>query len=70
MWPGDNPRLSIPTEWHDLIRLWAACRGEDGIAHWPDAGGLNDQAAWIVDAFSILSGLSARWDAEARKAQA
>jgi hypothetical protein len=44
----------IGQNWHDLVRLWAACRGETGIAHWPDPGGVGDQAAWIVDAFATL----------------
>ena len=59
LWDGDNPRLAIPAEWHEFIRLWAACRGETGIAHWPDAGGVNDQAAWIVDAFATVSAIDA-----------
>jgi len=37
------------------VRLWVACRGEAGIAHWPDGGGVNSQAAWVVDAFSVLA---------------
>lgn len=54
-WPGDNPRLTVPPAWHDVVRLWAACRNpEGGIAHWPDAGGVGDQAAWLVDAFATL----------------
>ncbi|MCC7282773.1 MAG: hypothetical protein IT556_10345 [Acetobacteraceae bacterium] len=68
-WPGDNPLLTVPPAWHDFARLWAACRGEAGIAHWPDAGGLNDQAAWIVEGFSLLSSMAAQWDEAARKAR-
>jgi hypothetical protein len=33
-----------------------------GIAHWPDAGGVNDQAAWVVDAFAALGGIDAALD--------
>ena len=58
-WQGDNPKLTIAAAWHEVVRLWAACRGETGIAHWPDAGGVGDQAAWIVDAFSALASLHA-----------
>ena len=51
-----------------MVRLWAACRGsEGGIAHWPDAGGVADQAAWVIEAFSTLSSLDAAWSAEERK---
>ena len=66
VWPGDNPRLAIALEWQDFVRLWAACRSENGIAHWPDAGGLNDQAAWVVDGFAVLSSLSERWTQASR----
>jgi hypothetical protein len=48
----------VPQAWHDFVRLWAACRGEMGIAHWPDPGGVAHQAAWIVDAFSALAALA------------
>jgi hypothetical protein len=37
------------------VRLWSACQGAEGTAHWPDAGGINDQAAWVVDAFRALA---------------
>lgn len=47
--------LAIDPVWHDFVRLWFVCRGEAGIQTWPDAGGVNDQAAWIVDAFAALS---------------
>jgi hypothetical protein len=50
-----NPRHAIAAPWHEFVRLWAACRGEMGIAHWPDAGGVSRQAAWIVDAFATLA---------------
>jgi hypothetical protein len=30
-----------------------------GIAHWPDTGGVGDQAAWVVDAFAALGGIDA-----------
>lgn len=41
-----------------LVRLWALCRGGmGGYAAWPDAGGINDQAAWTVQAFGVLAAL-------------
>ncbi len=59
-WEGDNPRLTIASAWHEFVRLWAACRDpEGGIAHWPDSGGVGDQAAWVVDAFSTLASMHA-----------
>ncbi len=63
----DNPRLATPTEWFAFVQLWSACRaGMGGIAHWPDAGGVADQAAWIVDAFARLAALDAEFDREER----
>jgi hypothetical protein len=38
-----------------------------GIAHWPDPGGVGDQAAWVVDAFAVLSGIDAALDAAQRR---
>jgi hypothetical protein len=51
----------VPEPWHAFVRLWAACRGGmGGIAHWPDAGGVGDQAAWLVDAFALLGTIYAK----------
>lgn len=63
-WEGDNPRLVLPGEWFDFVHLWHACRDEHGIRHWPDDGPLGAQAAWLVDAFAILSSIDAAWRAE------
>jgi len=66
-WP-DNPRYKVPEPFHVFVRLWAVCRsGMGGLAHWPDAGGVNDQAAWVVDAFSALAAMEAEFD-KAREA--
>jgi len=51
----------IAEPWQAFVRLWAACRGGmGGIAHWPDAGGVNDQAAWVVDGFAVLENTALR----------
>lgn len=61
-WPGGNPRLTVAPEWHEFVGMWDTCRGpEGGVAHWPDAGGLGDQAAWVVDAFRTLGSAQAQW---------
>jgi hypothetical protein len=39
------------------------------VAHWPDAGSINDQAAWIVDAFATLAAIDARWRDDERRAR-
>ena len=58
----------VPPPWHDFVRLWASCRaGMGGIGCWPDAGGVTDQAAWVVDAFALLGELDARIDDEQRR---
>lgn len=50
------------------MRLWTACRsGMGGYSHWPDAGGVADQAAWVVAGFGVLTAASARWDEAERK---
>ncbi len=41
--------------------------GWGGVAHWPDAGGVNDQAAWVVDGFAVLGRIDAALDAEQRQ---
>ena len=65
---AENPRLVIAEPWHGFVRLWAACRGGmGGIAHWPDAGGVNDQAAWVVDGFAVLAGAEAVMEGERRR---
>jgi hypothetical protein len=38
-----------------------------GIAHWPDPGGVGDQAAWVMDAFAALGGIDAALDEERRR---
>ena len=38
-----------------------------GMAHWPDPGGVGDQAAWIIDAFAMLAAIDAKLDDAARR---
>jgi hypothetical protein len=56
---AENPRIIVQAGWHEFVRLWGTCRGDAGIAHWPDAGGIGDQAAWVIDAFGLLESLNA-----------
>lgn len=55
-----NPLHVLAAPWHEFVRLWAACRGEMCIAHWPDSGAVGQQAAWVVDAFAALARASER----------
>jgi hypothetical protein len=38
-----------------------------GLAHWPDLGGVGDQAAWIVDAFAMLTAIDGALDRSERE---
>ena len=42
-----------------VVATWAQCRGEFGLQHLPDAGAINDQAAWLLDAFSVCAAAEA-----------
>jgi len=65
---AENPRIVLDTAWSGFVRLWASCRaGMGGIANWPDAGGVADQAAWVVDAFAVLGGIDAELDEDERR---
>lgn len=62
----ENPRHTLPDAWFEFVRLWDACRGGmGGIQTWPDAGGVNDQAAWVVEGFRTLNGIAADLDRQA-----
>ncbi len=44
-----------------MVELWSFCRaageGATGCyAHLPDRGGINDQSAWLMQAFRIIEG--------------
>lgn len=55
-----NPRSMVPAGLWDVIRTWMRCRGgEFGGGLLPDGGGVNDQAAWLMDAFDMLAGAEA-----------
>jgi hypothetical protein len=66
-WP-ENPALVVPRCFADFVALWDVCRGGmGGVSHWPDAGGVGDQAAWVVDAFGILARTAGEWDEADRR---
>ena len=67
MW-RENPRITLAEPWHAFVRQWGSCRGGmGGMAHWPDAGGVADQAAWIVDAFAALGSIEATLDKDRKR---
>ena len=61
----ENPRDRVTPDWLEVIRLMRICRGGMGYALLPDAGGVNDQAAWLLDAFAQLGALEAEADRQA-----
>lgn len=39
-----------------MLGLWQYCRDSmGGYARLPDDGGVNDQSAWLMDAFNIIA---------------
>jgi hypothetical protein len=60
-----NPREIVTPDWLEVIRLLRLCRGGMGYALLPDAGGVNDQPAWLLDAFAHLGALEAEADRQA-----
>jgi len=43
-----------------MMTLWSLCRGpEGGYARLPDDGGVNDQSAFVMSAFNVLSSANA-----------
>ena len=51
-----HPMHLVDDDVMQLIELWRAWQGGlGGAGLLPDQGGVNDQAAWIMAAFNILS---------------
>ncbi|NKC33499.1 hypothetical protein [Falsiroseomonas selenitidurans] len=63
-----NPALVQPPGWARVERLWRLSTGGMGRGWLPEAGGANDQPAWLITAFGILSAEGARLD-EAERAR-
>lgn len=64
----ENPALVVPLAFRRVVTVWSMCRaGMGGYACWPDAGGLNDQSAWLMDAFSVLAAAQSEWEEAERR---
>lgn len=64
-WPL-NPRHIVPRGYLHVVRLWNRCRaGMGGLAVLPEAGGINQQPAWLIHAFGMLDAA----DEEMRRAE-
>jgi hypothetical protein len=55
-----NPRLLLPRAWFRVVALWRQSQGGMGRGWLPQAGGINDQPAWLLEAFNILGAEEAR----------
>lgn len=62
-----NPVLIQPLAWRRVVQLFDLSRGGMGRGWLPEAGGTNDQPAWLMQAFNVLAGEQARLDGLARK---
>ena len=65
-WPR-NPRLVLPPAYLHAVRLYWRHRGGMAPGPLPDAGGVNDQAAWLMAAFGILGGIEAAQQPEGER---
>ena len=57
-----DPRLAVRPCEIETVGLWFSCGGRDGLRHLPQAGGLLDQAAVMIDAFNIIAAAVAAHD--------
>ena len=55
-----SPRALLPSAWGRVVAAFYLSRGGMGRGWLPEAGGINDQPAWIIEAFAILAGEEAR----------
>lgn len=63
-----NPRLACPPGALHAVRLWFQSRGGmGGAGPLPDAGGLNDQAAWLMHAFNLIAAADDEWSEAERE---
>lgn len=63
----ENPHDTVPDPLWAVVRLWRTCRGDMGLAVLPEAGGLLDQAAWLLDAFDACNAAEAGLIADERE---
>lgn len=58
---AENPRFTTPRVFVHIVRLWRRCSGGmGGTPVLPEPGGVNQQAAWLMTAFTILDAEEAR----------
>lgn len=65
LWRG-NPARAVPPGALHVVKLWFRSRGGMAPGPFPEAGGTNDQPAWLLTAFGML----AAWDEALEAAKA
>ncbi len=56
----ENPARTLHPDWFEVLSLWRICNAGQGYTTLPDSGAVNDQSAWLMDAFAKLSSMEAR----------
>ena len=64
-----NPKHLLPRAWMLAVVAWRQSQGGMGRGWLPDAGGLNDQSAWLMEAFGVLSAEESRIDKQRERAE-
>jgi hypothetical protein len=54
-----NPRVVLDPGLIQVVRLYWRHKGGMAPGPLPDAGGVNDQASWLIHAFEMLGGIEA-----------
>jgi hypothetical protein len=55
-----NPRHLLPRAWLLVVAAWRRSQGGMARGWLPEGGGVNDQPAWLLDAFDILAAEESR----------
>jgi hypothetical protein len=55
-----NPRHLLPAAWSRVVALFRLSQGGMARGWLPEAGGVNAQPAWLMDAFAVLAAEEAR----------
>ena len=51
-----DPSLDVPDWAYEMLTIYSACRGENGLAFLPEAGGLYDQVGVMIDGLNSVAG--------------
>jgi hypothetical protein len=65
-----NPRHLLPQAWLRVVSLWRQSQGGMARGWLPEAGGVNQQPAWLMEAFGILAAEESRLDKRTTKESA